>query len=546
MNVLLLNLTRFGDLLQSAAAVRALAHGKKGEKNRVGIICLENFTAGAELLADVAAIYPLPAAKIMNLCNAGRTAGTHDSQAGNPASWLKGLGCLHEWVENVQADFMPDAVCNLSPSSASSLLGRLFALDKHFEGFALDNQGEARATNLWAGFILGASTAREASPFHIVDMFRKAAQPDSIHADAALTPVATTAVNAMRERLFSLCPAQPKGFVALQLGASADIRRWPVKSFAALGDALWKEYRFLPILLGTKGELPLSDEYETHAQESFINLIGQTDLTELAATLTLSSLCVSNDTGTLHLASGLAVPSIGLFLATAQPWDTAPYAVGSYSLEPDLPCHPCNFGAACPNGYACHTAIRMETVLALASTKLQKKSWDAANFAYTETTLGSRVWESASDKYGFANIISLSGHENQSRTQWMRLQRHLYRQFFDKDPKGEFAPTPYTEPVSFHSETGINLGRACGEILALFDVLLQQAEMLSQNPLPIIKDRFFRTWQRLASLLQAQPLFSVISFSWQLEALRQENMEDTIVLARQYRNFFAFLRPFLP
>ena len=541
MNILLLNLTRFGDLLQSAATVRALADGQNGEKHRIGVICLENFTAGAKMLADVAAIYPLPAAKIMALCMADTPA----ARTGSP-EWLKGLGYLHEWADHIRTDFAPDIVYNLSPSTPSSLLGRLLAGGKNVKGFTLDELGFSHATSPWAAFLQGASAARITNPFNIVDLFRKVARPESIHSDASLLPCPEAAVIAMRENLISSSPATPNGFVALQLGASADIRRWPVKFFAVVGDALWEKYRMLPVLLGTKGELPLGDDYANHAREPFINLIGQTGLTELAAALTVSALCISNDTGTLHLASGLKTPALGLYLATAQPWDTGPYMTGNCSVEPDLSCHPCDFGTTCPNNYACHTAILPEAVLALASAKLHTGTWDTANFAYPETARAVRVWESTSDTHDFADLVSLSGHEDQSRTQWMRLQRHLYRQFFDRDPLSPFEPTPYPTPLSLNPETAFTLAQACDEVLALFDALLQQAAMLTQNPLPLVKDRFSRTWQRLATVLRSQPSFAAISFNWQTEALRQDSIEEAIFLAHQYRNFFSFLRNLLP
>ena len=545
MNILLLNLTRFGDLLQSAAAVRALTEGNNEENHRVGIVCLENFTAGAELLTDVAAIYPLPSAKIMVLC-AGDASHAHMRERRNPAAWLKGLGCLHEWVKTIQTEFAPDVVYNLSPSTSSSLLGRLLADGKNFKGFTLDEFGFSRTTSPWASFIQGASAARMTNPFNIVDLFRKVVQPDSAYSDASLLPVPESAVSIMRERLLPLCPTPPAGFVCLQLGASADIRRWPVKSFASVGDALWKTHRMFPVLLGTKREIPLSEEYAAYAHEPFTSLMGQTGLTELAAALTLSALCISNDTGTLHLASGLGTPVLGIYLATAQSWDTGPYTAGNCSLEPDLPCHPCDFGTSCPNAYACHTAIQPEAVIALASAKLGTGKWDTANFAYPETACGTRIWESTSDEYNFTDVISLSGHERQSRTQWMRVQRHLYRQFFDKDPAKQFEPVPYTAPLALDSETAFALTQACNETLALFDALLQQADMLAKNPLPLVKDRFSRTWQRLAAVLHSQPAFAAVAFNWQSEALRQGSIDDAVFLARQYRAFFSFLRNILP
>ena len=60
MRTLVMNLTRFGDLVQSQAAVSALA--RSGAE--VGLVCLENFAPAAALLRDVDQVFPLPAARI--------------------------------------------------------------------------------------------------------------------------------------------------------------------------------------------------------------------------------------------------------------------------------------------------------------------------------------------------------------------------------------------------------------------------------------------------------------------------------------------------
>ena len=90
MNILVINLTRFGDLLQSAASVRALAGGGK---HRLGVVCLENFTAGAELLPEVDAVFPLPSSTILKLSNADGGPGSPPAKTGQAGTgWIGGLG----------------------------------------------------------------------------------------------------------------------------------------------------------------------------------------------------------------------------------------------------------------------------------------------------------------------------------------------------------------------------------------------------------------------------------------------------------------------
>ncbi|MDR3073207.1 MAG: glycosyltransferase family 9 protein, partial [Deltaproteobacteria bacterium] len=468
MHILLVNLTRFGDLLQSAAALRSLADGGDGG-NRVGLVCLDNFAAGAALLEGVTEVHPLPAGKIMAKLNA------RNPDAEKDAAWLQGVASLQGWVDTVRSRFSPDMVCNLSPTIPACLLSRLLAAGTDCAGFTLDAFGFMHNASPWASFMQSATAARGVSPFNIVDLFRKIAGDASAAPNASLLPPPEESRKDMERRLRQASPDGAAGFVALQPGASAASRQWPVASFAAVGDALWEKHRLLPLLLGTKNERPLAEAYASLAAGPHHSLMGETNITELAAALSLSSLLVSNDTGTLHLASGLGLPVIGIYLATAQPWDTGPYAPGNCSLEPDLPCHPCDFGTRCAHEWACHTAIRPETVIRLALAKLSSGSWgEAANFAASGAAQGSRVWKSRVDAWGFADLASLSGHEHEGRTSWLRIQRPLYRQFFDSRDDEDFTPDPSEAVPSLGGEKGLALARSCDEVLPLFDALLQQ------------------------------------------------------------------------
>lgn len=541
MNTLVVNLTRFGDLLQSAAALRALARGPRGEKNRIGLVCLENFVAGAELLPNVDSIYPLPAGKIMAALNTRA-----ELSEKRDAAWLAGVAGFHGWLKTVTEDFAPGAVCNMSPTIAACLLGRLLAGETTTSGFALDAYGFMHNTTPWASFLQGATAARTNSPFNIVDIFRKIAGDLGDAPDASLLPPPEEAVAGMRALLANAVPQDAAGFAALQLGASADIRRWPVRFFAETGDALWENHRLVPLLLGTADEIPLAEEYAAIAQNPHHSLAGQTNITDLAAALSLSALCVSNDTGTLHLASGLGVPVIGIYLATAQAWDTGPYAPGNCALEPDMACHPCGFGTRCENSHACREAILPATLISLAGAKIRSGSWNAAGNGAPGIARGARVWESARDAYGFADLVSLSGHDGEGRTRWLRIQRHLYRQFFDRDPAAPFVPGSVNAPPPLDSENAPVLAASCDALLPLLDALEQQAAMLAHNPIPLVADRFQRTWRRLAGMLAALPDFSALAYLWQTETMAASSLENALPVVRHYHALFRAIRSFLP
>lgn len=536
MNMLVVNLTRFGDLLQSAAAVHALAQKGRGQNgtgpgNTVGVVCIENFAAGAALLPHVDAVFPLPSGRILAALN---TAPHAPDDPG--AEWLAGVRELHAWVKDITERFAPDAVCNLSPTPSSSLLGRLLAGNAAYSGFTIDTLGYRSTITPWGSFMQGAAAARAASPFNIVDVFRRIAGDESLTPDASLLAAPKEAAPRAAAMPEIQKPRNAKGFLALQLGASSAVRQWPVASFAAVGDAMWQKHGLVPLLLGSRAEKPLGEEYAALATGEHRSLIGETDIAGLAAALSRASLLISNDTGTLHLASGIGIPVLGIYLATAQPWDTGPYAVGNVSLEADIPCHPCAFGVACEHGLACHTAVTPAIVTALAETMLFSGT---ENFS---SATGVRIWKSTRDAHGFADLVSLSGLENTERTQWMRVQRLVYRQFFDGNANTPFVFRPAADPPRVTGETAASLAAGCDGVLALFDALLQQAAMLAEKPIPIVKDRFQRTLDRLMSVLASIPRFAAVAFMWREEISVQQRLEDSIPIMARYREMFRAIR----
>ncbi len=539
MNILVVSLTRFGDLLQSAAALSVLARDGSDGPHRLALVCLDNFASTATFLPHLERTFPLPGGRLLAALQTGR----------DTKNWRDAVSHLDQWAGEIRAAFAPDRICNLTPTLSARLLSRYLAANGAVDGFGLDGMGFGVNSTPWAAFMQGAAKSRGVSPFNVVDLFCKVAGGPADApceakgpADASLLPPHRDMVDDMRARLVSCAPPNCRGFVALQMGASEDRRRWPEASFAAVGDSLWRTEQLCPLLLGSDSERPLAERYAALAGAPFIDMVGRTKLSQLAAALRAATMLVSNDTGTLHLASGLGTPVLGIFLATAQPWDTGPYRAGNCSLEPDLPCHPCAFGSRCAHDLACHAAVRPETVLALARSYLAGRDWrDASDDRGPDAYAGSRIWRSESDPWGFADLSSLSGHEEDARTVWLRGQRHFYRQFLDRDQSRAFAPRPLAAPLALKADAALALAEACRSTLTMLDALLQQGELLLARPLPQVRERFLATWQRTASFLRESPLLAALALLWQEETQNSDDLPTALVLAGQYRDLLAAL-----
>lgn len=123
--------------------------------------------------------------------------------------------------------------------------------------------------------------------------------------------------------------SSPVRRVGFQMGASSEERRWPVANFVALARCLLTRYRDLNIVLvGAPNEIHLSGEFFNLLEPEFHSriepLIGKTTIEELTQTVNNLDLLVTNDTGTMHLAFALKIPSVSMHVSTC-PQFTGPY-----------------------------------------------------------------------------------------------------------------------------------------------------------------------------------------------------------------------------
>ncbi len=458
MNILLINLTRFGDLLQ----MQPLILGLKAQGHQVGLLCLENFAPATVLLRGIDFVLPLCGSTFLQALEKDSS---HTQQA-----WPLAIEHVESLVQKVYTAFPPQQIINTTATLSARLLARRLVLaaqnatqnsqDAPQEipilGFGLDDHGFGQSGDMWTTFLQGASAERLNCPFNIVDMFRsvaKVAHFPPLHGLAYPAPHLQESAKAFLQTSITQSTAPPnnafgtitkEAYVAFQLGASEAKRQWPLASFVALGEKLWQEAGLCPVLLGSPAEKHLAQKYAALAKHPFVDAIGKTDFPQLAALVQQCALLVSNDTGTMHLAAGLNVPVLALFLATAQAFDTGPYAPNTCCLEPALPCHPCPFHQPCAHGdnQPCLDCIDAATVAHLVQHFLQHGNWKAPeNMSHTQEVHAPniRIWQSVFDATGFMQLEGLSGHECEERTHWLCVQRQFYRALLDDNFPQDFA-----------------------------------------------------------------------------------------------------------
>lgn len=425
-DVLVCNLTRFGDLIQMQPLLASLhAAGLTA-----GLVCLQNFTSAARLLRHVSRIWPFPAGSLL-------------TQIGQ--SWPRAVTQLLEFAQTVSNQANPRYVLNLTPTVPARMLAALLAGEKaQLEGFGLDQEGYALNSSVWASFLAVAAGKRAYSPFNVADMLRNAALniTDNNSGSHELAPPAPEAMQWARKLADKLKKDNKAvGLIAFQPGASEDARRWSAAHFAKLGQMLWEKMGLMPILTGAPNEAALAEEYYRQAGSShpFFSAIGQTDFQQLAALLRQCDLLVTNDTGTMHLAAGQGIPILAFFLATAQAWDTAPLQPGSCCLEPALDCHPCAFGKQCAN-QKCRALIQPEAVAELILNWRESGKWQPSSSGSNQY----RLWLTGRDSHGLTCVLPQGGAADENRTRWLALLRDFWSQTLDRLSRPRQASSAWT------------------------------------------------------------------------------------------------------
>lgn len=134
---------------------------------------------------------------------------------------------------------------------------------------------------------------------------------------------------------------------------------WRPERFAILADRIRDEMGCEVIFTGSDLDEQIIDDITGMMKTRFLNLVGQTNLKELAYFYSRCKLLITTDTGPMHMAAAMGCPVVALFGPTA-PWRTGPYGKGHKVIRADVECSPC-FKKRCDH-MKCMEEITVEKV----------------------------------------------------------------------------------------------------------------------------------------------------------------------------------------
>jgi len=146
-------------------------------------------------------------------------------------------------------------------------------------------------------------------------------------------------------------------------------KRWFPERFAAVADRLMNDFSAQALLFGSSADRKSTDAVQHNATHQLISLAGKTNLKETIALIARCNLFISNDSGLMHVAGALNIPTVAIFGST-NPITTSPAGDKSVVIYKEASCSPC-LKETCPTDFRCMEVVTVEEVYETAKSLLK-------------------------------------------------------------------------------------------------------------------------------------------------------------------------------
>jgi heptosyltransferase-2 len=137
-------------------------------------------------------------------------------------------------------------------------------------------------------------------------------------------------------------------------------KRWLSERYAEVLDRLIEEREASVVIFGSPNEVAIAEAIRSGMRRRPVILSGRTELSELIAMIACCDLFLTNDSGPMHLAAALRVPTLAIFGSTDE-IATGPMSPTAVVLNKRVECSPCLL-RECPIDHRCMKRITVEEV----------------------------------------------------------------------------------------------------------------------------------------------------------------------------------------
>jgi heptosyltransferase-2 len=137
-------------------------------------------------------------------------------------------------------------------------------------------------------------------------------------------------------------------------------KRWFPERFAAVADRLAGRFTCPVVLFGSSGDRASTEAVQAASKNTFIDIAGKTNLGDAIALISRCDLFVTNDSGLMHVAGALGVPTVAIFGST-NPQTTYPLGEKTLLIRRPVDCSPC-LKTECPTDFRCMDLVTVDEV----------------------------------------------------------------------------------------------------------------------------------------------------------------------------------------
>jgi len=156
-------------------------------------------------------------------------------------------------------------------------------------------------------------------------------------------------------------------------GSKMPAKIWPFERFREAVDLLITECDVWPVVFGGPEDKDTADQLIRLWQRGY-NGAGALPLRPAAQALSLCSLYLGNDTGTMHLAAAVGCPCVAIFSAREWPGMWHPYGAQHRPLRAPIDCEGCGLTTCMDRGNECLKRISVSEVFSACRSLLTRHS----------------------------------------------------------------------------------------------------------------------------------------------------------------------------
>ena len=149
-------------------------------------------------------------------------------------------------------------------------------------------------------------------------------------------------------------------------------KRWYPERFASVADRLIDRFSARVLIFGSGGDHEIARKVQEKAGHTLIDLTGETTLREAISLIARCRLFVTNDSGLMHVAGALGIPTVAIFGST-NPLTTSPVGQKNIVITKNVPCSPC-LKETCPTDFICMDLVTADEVYDTAVSLLEKEA----------------------------------------------------------------------------------------------------------------------------------------------------------------------------